>query len=247
MYSNTQETMKEYLDSHGIRMDAYMQSDTTMYNTEMQVANIRDLKHRSRYNASMMDVNDLEPGMDYDGVRNSYVIFICGYDPFGLGRYKYEFSNKEDSDTELLLGEGAYKIFINIHGTCGDISPELKELLDYMAGRKTAPECELDLIKEIDYIVIAANKDEKWRKEHMKLERELLWREARGRTEGRAEGKAEGRAEGRAEEECRGIYLLIKNLCSVGVGIDVAIQKASDDFGKTVSEVKEIIAENMVV
>ena len=36
-----------------------------------------------------MDVSQLKPGEDYDTLPESYVIFICTFDPFGKGLYKY--------------------------------------------------------------------------------------------------------------------------------------------------------------
>lgn len=47
-YSNTQQTMEAYQESHGVRMDAYMQNDRCMYNTEMQNAKKAEIIERRR-------------------------------------------------------------------------------------------------------------------------------------------------------------------------------------------------------
>lgn len=254
-YSNTQETMKEHIDSHGIRMDAYMQSDTAMYNTEMQLAYKDELKFRSRYNGSMMDINDLNPGETYKSIRKNYVIFICGFDPMKEKEYKYEFATLDLGAKHLPLGEGVSKIYINLKGKQGDITPELKELIDYMVGRKPAAECKQDVIKEIDAIVMEINKDKAWRIESMRIEDEMKMREARGRREGEACGEARGRREGEAcgevrgeaRGEARGIYIFIKELCRMGNTIDVASQIAANGFNKTIAEIQEIMAGKVTV
>ncbi|HAL18979.1 MAG TPA: hypothetical protein DCO86_05115 [Spirochaetaceae bacterium] len=35
--------------------------------------------------ASLMDIGMLAKGGDYQSIRDSYVLFLCGFDPFGLG------------------------------------------------------------------------------------------------------------------------------------------------------------------
>ena len=40
-------------------------------------------------------------------------------------------------EKDLTLCDGTTKIFLNAKGIMNDVSPELKEFLDYVAGRKT--------------------------------------------------------------------------------------------------------------
>ncbi len=55
-------------------------------------------------------------------MNDSYIIFICLSDLFGKGRYRYSFENICKEDTEVMLNDGAKKIFLNADGKKGDIS-----------------------------------------------------------------------------------------------------------------------------
>ena len=65
----------------------------------------------------MIDLNILEKGDDYNHLKKSYVIFICTFDPFGLGRHIYTFENRCSEDTTLTLNDGTVKIILNTKGT----------------------------------------------------------------------------------------------------------------------------------
>ena len=60
----------------------------------------------------MIDVNILEPGVDYSKLMKSYVIFICGFDPFARERYRYTFENKCFEENDLPLGDETAKEYV---------------------------------------------------------------------------------------------------------------------------------------
>ena len=98
-------------------------------------------------------------------MNDSYIIFICLSDLFGKGRYRYSFENICKEDTEVMLNDGAKKIFLNADGKKGDISEELKAFLDYVAGRPS----EDAFVKKLESAVEKAKKNRKWRREYMTL------------------------------------------------------------------------------
>ena len=63
----------------------------TRYNVEMQVERKPALGKRSRYYQSQMDMEMLLTGEDYTELPNTYVIFICDFDPFVKDKYRYTF------------------------------------------------------------------------------------------------------------------------------------------------------------
>ena len=74
----------------GVRLDVYVKDEKqTRYNVEMQVEKKPALGKRSRYYQSQMDMEMLLSGEDYAELPNTYVIFICDFDPFGEGKYRY--------------------------------------------------------------------------------------------------------------------------------------------------------------
>ena len=66
---------------------------------------------------------------------DAFVIFICMFDPFGLGRHIYTFGNTCQEDNGLKLNDGAVTIFLNARGKSDDINGELKAFLDFMLGK----------------------------------------------------------------------------------------------------------------
>lgn len=165
-YPELQKTIKEDFEAKGIRLDAYVNDGKgTVYDIEMQAVTSKYLPRRTRYYQSMIDLQLVNKGQDYDTLNDSYIIFICLSDLFGKGRYRYSFENICKEDTEVMLNDGAKKIFLNADGKKGDISEELKAFLDYVAGRPS----EDAFVKKLESAVEKAKKNRKWRREYMTL------------------------------------------------------------------------------
>ena len=137
----------------------------TVYNVEIQTTRKKNLPKRIRYYQGMIDLNIIDKGKNYSDLKKSFVIFIATYDPFGRGRYVYTFRNRCEEEDGLYLEDGTTKIILNAAGRKGEITQELKETLDYMAGK--VPEG--DYAKKLDSAVQEVKKSEKWRREYMTL------------------------------------------------------------------------------
>lgn len=165
-YPELQKTIKEDFEAKGVRLDAYVNDGKgTAYDIEMQAVTSKYLPRRTRYYQSMIDLQLVEKGQDYDTLNDSYIIFICLSDLFGKGRYRYSFENICKEDMEVMLNDGAKKIFLNADGKKGDIIEELKAFLDYVAGRPS----EDAFVKKLESAVEKAKKNRKWRREYMTL------------------------------------------------------------------------------
>ena len=73
----------------------------TVYNIEMQNGHHKNLPKRTRYYQGMIDLNLLDKGMDYTQLKQSFVIFVCTFDPFHIGRHVYTFENRCVEDPNL--------------------------------------------------------------------------------------------------------------------------------------------------
>ena len=187
-YINDQETINSYKNSHGIRLDVIAKDTGAIYDIEMQKINTGDIIKRSRYYQSQLDTAELLHSMDYEKLKNTYIIFICNFDPFNLDQYLYSFEYY-DKKLELSYGDGAKKILVNTKGHRGEISEDLKAFIDYINSPEyVQKEFVNDLIKQLDEAVWEYSKDEEWRVVHMKYEADTADLLRRGRTEGRAEG-----------------------------------------------------------
>ena len=101
----------------GVRLDVYAKDDTnTRYNIEMQVLRKSTLGKRSRYYHSQIDMDLLLSGSDYRKLPDTYVIFICDFDPFGFGKYLYSFYTACREEGSLAFNDGLYTIFLSTAG-----------------------------------------------------------------------------------------------------------------------------------
>lgn len=72
-------------------------------------------------------------GLRYKELPDTYVIFICDFDPFGKGKYRYTQEKMCKEDPEIDMTDGTHIIFLSTKGNNeNDISPELVKLLKYI-------------------------------------------------------------------------------------------------------------------
>lgn len=69
-------------------------------------------------------------------MKQSFVIFVCTFDPFHIGRHVYTFENRCVENPNLPLNDGTQKIILNTKGIFDDVRPELKRLLNFIDGRQ---------------------------------------------------------------------------------------------------------------
>lgn len=99
----------------------------------MQIVDEDDLKKRSRYYHSQIDMELLKTGKDYSELPECYVIFICDFDLFHKNLYRYTFKGTCKEYPELTLNDGSVTIFLNTKGTNEvDVSAELVKFLKYI-------------------------------------------------------------------------------------------------------------------
>ena len=90
---HNEETIIVDYEAKGVRLDVYAKNETQAFNLEMQVADTKDLTKRIRYYQALIDVDCLKSGELYNNLKDSYVIFICMKDIFGMGLPVYRFEN----------------------------------------------------------------------------------------------------------------------------------------------------------
>lgn len=175
----------------GIRLDVYAQDEkNTRYNIEMQVARKDDLGRRARYYHSQIDMELLLRGGDYAELPDTFVIFICDFDPFGEGKYCYTFETRCVEDECIRLGEGSISIFLSTHGKNEEVtSPGLVKFLRFVKADLDGSQREFG-----DKYISQLQQSIRCIKENRMMEERYMLFEEMLRDE-RAEGKAEGKAE----------------------------------------------------
>lgn len=185
-YVEEEKSIESGYASKGVRLDVYIADEReTVYNIEMQVRQLAGdaLFRRMRYYQSMMDVDLLAKGADYDELNDSFVIFVCQFDPFGLGRHVYTFRNKCDEVSGLTLRDGTVKIFLNAKGTADDVSDDIKAFLDYVNGILTNNA----FVQEVEQEIAKIKQTEQERVRYMTYELKMRDMLKEGREQSRVE------------------------------------------------------------
>lgn len=184
-YPEEQKAIDISKDSKSVRLDVYLRDDKgTAYDVEIQATSSRNLPRRSRFYHGMLDLNAIEKGADYSELPLSFVIFICTFDAFGYGLWRYTFQNVCREQEDLLLNDGSFKIFFNTVGTKGSIGRNAKNILRFIENNTTEDDFTEKLAREVQKI----KENKEWQVEYMTL----LMREREKYKEGEARGKALG-------------------------------------------------------
>lgn len=191
-----------------IRLDVWTEDvGGSVYDTEVQGKNTRNLPKRSRYYQAMIDSRMLEPGEDdFNQLPPVYIIMIMPFDLFGYGLYRYTFVEQCLEVPELRLDDGAVRIFLNTKGTKEEgVSPELVQLLQYMEHTNDESiVLEDERLRKLRENVKKIQQNGEAGVRYMQLWEELAEQRNEGREEGRKEGRKEGRREGKREGKQEG-------------------------------------------
>ena len=203
VYLDEQKTIDIEKDAKSVRLDVYLEEENRVFDLEMETTNKGNLPKRSRYYQGMIDLNTIEKGENYKKLKESYIIFICTFDPFHQGKAQYTFENLCLEDKELKLNDGAKKVFFNAKDYINAEDEEVREFLKYVNGEKS----DNPFVKEIEDKVAQVKKNEEWRLEYVTL----LMRDQENQEIGIEIGKELGREEGR-EEGIRGTVSVLKGM-----------------------------------
>ena len=172
----------------GVRLDVYVKDEKqTRYNVEMQVEKKPALGRRSRYYQSQMDMEMLLSGEDYAELPNTYVIFICDFDPFGEGKYRYTLRMKCEESAEVKFVDGRTIVFLNTHGKNeSEVPKELVTLLNYIREDVEGSEREFhdSYVERLQKFIREVKADREMEERFMIFEEMLKDERAEGRVEG---------------------------------------------------------------
>ena len=134
----------------------------------------------------MIDLDVLGKGKDYTDLKQSYVIFICTFDPFpDNGKKLYTFSNRCHEQDGLELGDETTKMFLNAKGTIGKVDKDIDSFLAYVDGKAAEGKFTQDVASEVDKV----KQHNETKVEYMTLMMELKQQRREGQEEGRKEGE----------------------------------------------------------
>ena len=203
-YPESQKEFKSGIFSKGIRLDVFVQDSTRVFDVEIQTAKQGDLALRTRYYHSAMDTGLLQSGQYYTELKESYVIFLCMFDPLGKGLPLYHYVTKEMNSNDI-LNDKRHTVLYNINAFAKLQQSEKRSLLEYIAlGKKNT-----HFADRLESRVLAVKNNDDWRIDKMTYEMKILeerrdaWQQSReiALAEGLERGISQGFEQGVHEQK----------------------------------------------
>ena len=196
----------------GVRLDIYAEDENhTHYNVEMQMRRKKALGKRSRYYHSQIVMEALESGEEYETIPDTFVIFVCDFDPFGKELYCYTFQNECKEDRNVKLEDGCCTIFLSTQGKKEElVSPDLVRFLKFVMA---------DLEERFQKTIREIQADREMGGRYMIFEEMLR------------EEKQEGKIEGAIEATQEAVLELLEDLGEIPRKLQEKIE-GQEDLGK---------------
>ena len=234
-----QRTIRNYISSRDVRLDVYFEDDeNTVYNVEMQATRRNDIKKRARYYQGKIDSKNTPRNGFFRDMKNTYIIFICTFDPIGKGLPVYTVKNHVVEDNNVEYEDGATKIFVNASKHC---RPELleKTSLDVQAlisycSRKEATS---DLMRDIDSKVVKTLEDDKKVVQAMTFGQELEIQYNVGYDDGNKAGIKAGIVDGRNKKSIEDVDAFVSRY-------NIPLEEACETVGITIEDYNRIKEKN---
>ena len=215
----------------GVRLDIYAKDENNShYNVEMQVLRKPAIEKRARYYHGQIDMEILLSGLSYKELPDTYVIFICDFDPYGKGKYRYTRKAICEEEPELLMEDGSHTIFLSTKGTNVDeVPPELVRFLEFVGTplQDSNKDFNDDFIRKLQESIREVKASREMGARYMTFEEYLK--------EEREEAKEEGRQEGARNKL---IDQVQKKLAK-----GQSVEQIADALEETVESIQEIVDE----
>jgi predicted transposase/invertase (TIGR01784 family) len=131
-YPELQKSISTFYESKGVRLDVYVKNSNRVFDIEIQNDFQIALPRRTRYYQSMIDMDDLLKGADYSELKESFIIFVCQFDPFKADLPCYTFKNLCLEDNDINLKDGTTKIIFNSTAYEKENNLEISAFLKYI-------------------------------------------------------------------------------------------------------------------
>ena len=181
----------------------------------------------------------------------TYIVFICTFDPFAEGAYKYEFSHIYDQTNHVTLKTGTHVILLNAYGTNpGSINGGLLNFLKLVAGEKAT---RYDpYLKQIQDKIAELKDNMQWRMSYMQEYNAIAVQERaegieQGIAQGRAAGLKQGKAEGLKQGRENSIALFIKNMLAQGSNKEEMLKTLMIGFQLSAEEANSYLHANQSI
>ena len=195
-FQEPQKSFKLTSESRGIRLDVYVKDSNRIFDIELQTTNERNLELRTRYYQGVMDISELEKGEFFSNMKESYIIFICMFDPFGADIPIYTIKQTFAENDKLIFNDKTHKIFYNVKAfekIANDV--ETKAFLEYLCKHQSTTK----FTQSLETAVYRNRNNQNWRKDYMTLAYDLSLAAEKAFENGFSAGEERGISIGRNE------------------------------------------------
>lgn len=229
-YLNAEQAFDPATDAKGVRLDVFAKVSGRVFDVEMQVARKYDLGKRMRYYQALIDQACLERGDEYDTLAESYIIFVCDFDPYDVGSPSYRLERTCQEHEGVRVGDDSHWLVLNACAWEAEADPQRARLLEYVHTSVTTGD---GFIRRIEEAVVRANTDAAWRENamgFMTVEHDHHVQLRGARKEGFEEGVRQGLERGleQGREEAARYAALVDALLDAG-RIDDLKRSAEDE------------------
>ena len=171
-YPELEKVIEPFYTTKGVRLDVYLKDEDKVIDVELQSYEQDALGKRTRYYQSMLDMDALMKGEDYENLKESYVLFICKYDPFKdkngkpFGLPRYTFRNFCEENNLVNLDDKSLKMFYNATAYEDEKDERIKALLRFV--QTDEPEKD-DFSNRLNALVAKLKKNEIFKQEYARM------------------------------------------------------------------------------
>ena len=171
-YPELEKVIEPFYTTKGVRLDVYLKDEDKVIDVELQSYEQDALGKRTRYYQSMLDMDALMKGEDYENLKESYVLFICKYDPFKnkngkpFGLPRYTFKNSCEENNLVNLDDKSLKMFYNATAYEDEKDERIKALLRFV--QTDEPEKD-DFSNRLNALVAKLKKNEIFKQEYARM------------------------------------------------------------------------------
>ena len=237
VFQEPQKSFRLTSESKGIRLDVYVKDSNRVFDIELQTTNERNLELRTRYYQGVMDISELEKGEFFSNMKESYIIFICMFDPFGADMPIYTVKQTFAENEKLIFEDKTHKIFYNVKAfekIANDV--ETKAFLEYLCKHQSTTK----FTQSLETAVYRNKNNQNWRKDYMTLAYNLSLAVEKAAKKAAKKAREEGIAIGRNEGISLGAQQkaieTAKNLLSIGL----SQKQISQVTGLSIDEIEKL-------
>ena len=232
-FQEPQKSFRLTSESKGIRLDVYVKDSNRVFDIELQTTNERNLELRTRYYQGVMDISELEKGEFFSNMKESYIIFICIFDPFGADMPIYTVKQTFAENEKLIFEDKTHKIFYNVKAfekIANDV--ETKAFLEYLCKHQPTSK----FTDTLERAVYRNRNNQNWRKDYMTLAYDLSLAAEKAAKKAREEGISIGRNEGISLGAQQKAIETAKKFLAMGL----SVEQVADGTGLSIDEIEKL-------